>query len=71
MTLSIVQAHGDHSGRFGDDPSANGGDSAVNVLIVDDEPKNLMVLESVLDSPRYRVIRAEFGRHGTLGAAQA
>jgi two-component sensor histidine kinase/CheY-like chemotaxis protein len=59
MTLSIVQAHGDHSGRFGDDPSANGGDSAVNVLIVDDEPKNLMVLESVLDSPRYRVIRAE------------
>jgi DNA-binding response OmpR family regulator len=59
MTLSIVQARGDHSGRFGDDPSADGGDSAVNVLIVDDEPKNLTVLESVLDSPRYRVIRAE------------
>jgi two-component sensor histidine kinase/CheY-like chemotaxis protein len=31
----------------------------VNILIVDDEPKNLTVLETVLNSPRYRVIRAE------------
>jgi two-component sensor histidine kinase/CheY-like chemotaxis protein len=31
----------------------------INILIVDDEPKNLTVLETVLDSPRYRLIRAE------------
>ena len=37
----------------------DGGKGAVNILIVDDEPKNLTVLETVLDSPRYRVIRAE------------
>jgi two-component sensor histidine kinase/CheY-like chemotaxis protein len=40
-------------------PSPDGGDQVVNILIVDDEPKNLTVLETVLDSPRYRVIRAE------------
>ncbi|MGD9803721.1 MAG: sensor histidine kinase [Hyphomicrobiaceae bacterium] len=31
----------------------------VNILIVDDEPKNLTVLETILDDPRYRIIRAE------------
>ena len=30
----------------------------VNILIVDDEPKNLTVLETVLDDPTYRLIRA-------------
>jgi DNA-binding response OmpR family regulator len=59
MTFSILQAH-DPAERFGEDiQPADGGDSFVDVLIVDDEPKNLTVLETVLDSPRYRVIRAE------------
>ena len=31
----------------------------VNILIVDDEPKNLTVLESLLDDPSYRLVRAE------------
>ncbi len=31
----------------------------INVLIVDDEPKNLTVLETVLDDPGYRLVRAE------------
>ena len=31
----------------------------INILIVDDEPKNLTVLESLLDAPGYRLIRAE------------
>ena len=31
----------------------------INILIVDDEPKNLTVLESVLDDPGYRLVRAE------------
>ena len=33
---------------------------------VDDEPKNLTVLESVLDGPRYRVIRAESANSALL-----
>lgn len=31
----------------------------INILIVDDEPKNLNVLESVLNDPSYRLVRAE------------
>jgi two-component sensor histidine kinase/CheY-like chemotaxis protein len=60
MSLSIVEAHEDtgEQGRI-KISSPDGGDSVVNILIVDDEPKNLTVLETVLDSARYRVIRAE------------
>jgi PAS domain S-box-containing protein len=32
--------------------------SPINVLIVDDEPKNLTVLETVLNDPCYRLVRA-------------
>jgi len=32
--------------------------SQINVLIVDDEPNNLTVLETVLDEPGYRLVRA-------------
>src|SRR5678815_3137425 len=32
--------------------------SPINILIVDDEPKNLTVLETVLDDPDYRLVRA-------------
>lgn len=31
----------------------------VNILLVDDEPKNLTVLESILNNPQYRLVRAE------------
>src|SRR5262245_29223210 len=31
----------------------------INILIVDDEPKNLTVLETVLDNPDYRLVRGE------------
>ncbi len=30
----------------------------INILIVDDEPKNLVVLETLLDAPHYRLVRA-------------
>ena len=33
-------------------------DDPINILIVDDEPKNLTVLETVLDDPNYRLVRA-------------
>jgi two-component sensor histidine kinase len=56
MSRSSAQAHEDRAELI---PSSDGGEGLVNILIVDDEPKNLTVLETVLDSPRYRVIRAE------------
>lgn len=37
-----------------------------NVLIVDDEPRNLQVLESILDDPRYRLVRATSGEDALL-----
>ena len=48
-----------------DEPTASGPvlatifDAPINILIVDDEPKNLTVLETLLDSPGYRLVRAE------------
>jgi two-component sensor histidine kinase/CheY-like chemotaxis protein len=56
MSRSSVQAQEDRAELAS---SSDGGEGVVNILIVDDEPKNLTVLETVLDSPRYRVIRAE------------
>jgi two-component sensor histidine kinase len=33
-------------------------DDVVNILVVDDEPRNLTVLEAVLTDPRYRLVKA-------------
>jgi PAS domain S-box-containing protein len=33
-------------------------DDRINILVVDDEPKNLTVLETILNDPGYRLIRA-------------
>ncbi|MFL6828002.1 MAG: sensor histidine kinase [Bradyrhizobium sp.] len=49
----VVPEECDDLGR----PTAS--DEAINILIVDDEPKNLTVLETILDDPAYRLIRAE------------
>ena len=38
----------------------------VNILIVDDEPNNLVVLETVLDDPGYRLVRAQSGEEALL-----
>ena len=40
-------------------PCPEGGEGPINILIVDDEPKNLTVLETILDNPAYRLVRAE------------
>ena len=40
-------------------PRSASGDGPINILIVDDEPKNLTVLETVLDDPAYRLVKAE------------
>ena len=54
------------AGAAGDERVTRGGnvlsavaDAPINILIVDDEPKNLAVLESLLDAPGYRLVRAE------------
>jgi two-component sensor histidine kinase len=59
---------GDQSGA--DISISSGGAGIVNILIVDDEPKNLTVLETVLDHPRYRVIRAESAEKALLALLQ-
>src|SRR5260221_2841239 len=40
----------------------------VNILIVDDEPKNLTVLEAILDAPGYRLVRAASAQPALLCA---
>ena len=39
-------------------PAVNGRETPVNILIVDDEVRNLDVLESILYAPGYRLVRA-------------
>ena len=65
MDLNRLHLGGPPSGLVGGaasvDPEAavpSIGDAAINILIVDDEPKNLTVLETILDDPAYRLVRA-------------
>lgn len=44
-----------------DNPDLDNPDLPVNVLIVDDDPNNLLVLEAILDDPSYRLVRARSG----------
>jgi PAS domain S-box-containing protein len=41
-------------------------DAPINILIVDDEPKNLTVLETVLAEPSYRLVRATSAEEALL-----
>jgi DNA-binding response OmpR family regulator len=52
----------------GDAPTGRGSlsQASVDILIVDDEPKNLTVLEAILDDPRYRLVRAESTQEALL-----
>jgi PAS domain S-box-containing protein len=42
------------------------GQAPVNILIVDDEPKNLTVLEAILDDPGYCLVRAQSAEQALL-----
>jgi signal transduction histidine kinase len=41
-------------------------EEAVNILLVDDKPENLVALESVLDAPGYHLVRAVGGQEALL-----
>lgn len=41
-------------------------DDRINILIVDDEQKNLTVLETILDDPEYRLVRADSANQALL-----
>lgn len=47
-------------------PDPGVGDDIINILIVDDEPKNLTVLETILDDPSYRLVRAQSAEEALL-----
>jgi CheY-like chemotaxis protein len=38
----------------------------VNLLLVDDQPRNLEVLQTILESPEYRLVRASSGDEALL-----
>lgn len=41
-------------------------EAPINILIVDDEPKNLTVIEAILSDPSYRVVRASTAEQALL-----
>ena len=45
-------------------------DAVINVLIVDDEPRNLTVLEAVLSDPQFRLVRATSADEALLALAR-
>ena len=46
------------------------GEDPINILIVDDEPGNLVVLETVLDDPGYRLVRAHSADQALLALVE-
>jgi PAS domain S-box-containing protein len=71
MNLSAGSSGGgdlgpDHKARNFASMATKFGEMPVNILIVDDEPKNLTVLELILDDPGYRLVRAESAEQALL-----
>ncbi|HEY9239262.1 MAG TPA: ATP-binding protein, partial [Burkholderiaceae bacterium] len=52
------------------EPPPEGADAPINILIVDDEPANLVVLETVLDDPSYRLVRAASADQALMALVQ-
>lgn len=56
----IKEVYPTHAQAVPDLPATDGFDEKpINILIVDDEPRNLLVLETILDDPGYRLVRAD------------
>ncbi len=52
-------------------PASGHDNGRINILLVDDEPRNLTVLETILDDPGYRLVRAESGEQALLSLISA
>jgi PAS domain S-box-containing protein len=67
-SVSIGAGVARDGGMKGAAPTAGevSGQAPVNILIVDDEPKNLTVLEAILDDPGYRLVRAQSAEQALL-----
>jgi len=74
--LALMNTSTSHSGDRPDRPPqgvpANrpGGSAPIKILLVDDEPKNLVVLETVLDDPGYRHVKAASADEALLALVQ-
>lgn len=53
-----------------DIPAHSAHQSPINILIVDDEPANLIVLQTVLEDPGYRLVRAETPEQALLALVE-
>jgi signal transduction histidine kinase len=68
--LTIDDARPDESRRThpakAEPPLSHFPNEPINILLVDDEPKNLVVLETILHDPGYRLVRAESAEQALL-----
>ena len=59
QSTDAMDPQGDPAPADATAPASASDDEPINILLVDDEPKNLTVLETVLMNPGYRLVRAE------------
>jgi PAS domain S-box-containing protein len=62
----VIGQHGEPGSAGAGAAMIAGDDELINILLVDDEPKNLTVLETVLANPGYRLVRAESAEQALL-----
>jgi signal transduction histidine kinase/DNA-binding response OmpR family regulator len=72
LALAHVGAPGlsAHAGGRPGIPADSAHESPINILIVDDEPANLIVLQTVLEDPGYRLVRAETPEQALLALVE-
>ena len=68
--MSAIKKQGPHPTNMDNPPASVVHGGPINILIVDDEPKNLTVLEIVLDDPGYRLVRAESADQALLALVE-
>jgi PAS domain S-box-containing protein len=59
-------SHGEHESAGATHPAAPSNDELISILLVDDEPRNLTVLETVLKDPGYRLVCVESAEQALL-----
>ncbi len=55
-----------HAHTIDGNPMPDQEEAPINIRIVDDEPRNLVVLETILDDPSYRLVRATSAEQALL-----